>query len=318
MIKQYLIAASAAILVVASPGLAKAEFPTEGPIRIVTPYGAGGGIDIAARILSSVGEAHLGTRVDVVNMPGAGGLDAASYVHAQDADGYTLIISDYGPLITLPQREDTPYQTEDWAPLVQVTEIAPTFVTRTDSPYGDLESLIAAAKAQPGSIPATHGTYISSNHLPLLRLEQITGARMNHVPTSGGGETVQFLLGGTVPFAVTTPATISGAIDAGTAQVIGVATAERVPSLPDVPTLRESGYDIVMPVWYTIFARADVPEDRRRMLAEKIAEAYASSQAQELAERSRLTVVPIYGEALDTIFSETVDVVRETLANIDQ
>lgn len=300
-------------------GAAAADFPSDGPIRVVTPYGAGGGIDIAARILAAVGEEHLGQRVEVVNMPGAGGLDSASFVLQNGGDGYTLIISDYGPLITLPLLEDTPYGPEDWVPLVQVTEIAPTFVARSDAPFDDVAGLIAAAMANPGGVPITHGTYLSSSHLPLLRLQELAGFTTNQVPTSGGGETLQFLLGGTVPVAVTTPTTIASAYEAGDVMPLAVASAERVPSLPDTPTLAELGHDVVMPVWYTIFATADVPADIVEMLSEGIAAAYASERGQELAAQARVDARPISrADGVQAIYDATLEVVRDTLASVQQ
>ena len=300
-------------------GAAAADFPSDGPIRVVTPYGAGGGIDIAARILAVVGEEHLGQRVEIVNMPGAGGLDSAVFVKENGADGYTLIISDYGPLITLPLLEDTPYGPEDWVPLVQVTEIAPTLVARADAPFSDLEGFIEAAQATPGSLPITHGAYLSSSHLPLLRLQDLADFTTNQVPTSGGGETLQFLLGGTVPVAVTTPTTIAASFEAGDVVPLAVASAERVPSLPDTPTLAELGHDVVMPVWYTIFATADVPDDIVEMLSEGIAAAYASERGQELAEQARVDARPISrADGVQAIYDATFEVVRETLASVDQ
>jgi len=297
---------------------AMADFPSDGPIRVVTPYGAGGGIDIAARILSVVGQEHLGQRVEVVNMPGAGGLDAASFVLENGGDGYTLIISDYGPLITLPLLEDTPYGPEDWVPLVQVTEIAPTIVARTDAPFSDLEGFIAAAQAQPDAVPITHGAYLSSSHLPLLRLQSLGDFTTNQVPTSGGGETVQFLLGNTVPVAVTTPTTIAAAHEAGDVVPLAVASAERVASLPDTPTLSELGYDVVMPVWYTIFATSDVPAEIVEMLSEGIAAAYASDEGQALADQARVEARPISrADGVQEIYDATFDVVRETLETLD-
>lgn len=299
-------------------GTAMAEFPADGPIRVVTPYGAGGGIDIAARILAAVGEENLGQRIEVVNMPGAGGLDAASFVLENGGDGYTLIISDYGPLITLPLLEDTPYQPQDWVPLVQVTEIAPTFVARSDADFSDMEGFIAAAQAAPGSIPITHGTYLSSSHLPLLRLQQLAEFETNQVPTSGGGETVQFLLGNTVPVAITTPTTIAGSIESGDAVALAVASAERVGSLPDTPTLSELGYDVVMPVWYTIFATSEVPAEIVEMLSEGIAAAYASERGQELAAQANVVANPISrADGVQEIYDATFDVVKETLETIE-
>lgn len=312
---RYGIVLAAALLVFAG-AQASADFPEERPIRLVTPYGAGGGLDVAARILSSVAESTVRTRVDVVNMPGAGGLTAASFVLDAEADGYTLLISDYSPLVTLPMREDTPYAADDWVPLVQVTEIAPTFVVHESSGFSSLAELLSASRRQPGELAATHGIYMSSSHLPLLRLEQVAGVSFNHVPTSGGGETFQFLLGRVVSLAVTTPATIVGPARAGRVLPVAVATAERVPELPDTPTLRESGFDIVMPVWYTIFAPAAVADDRAALLADRIGAAYAGNDAQSLAKRAGLAIAPITGDALRLRYAETVEGVAATLDNL--
>lgn len=311
MIRSPFMVAAALLALAAAPAIA--EFPEERPLRLVTPYGAGGGLDVAARVLSSVGESVLGTRVDVVNMPGAGGLTAARFVMEAAPDGYTLLISDYSPLVTLPLRENTPYAAGDWVPLVQVTEIAPTFVVHASSGYRTIDDLLAASREQPGDLAATHGSYMSSSHLPLLRLEQVAGVEFNHVPTSGGGETFQFLLGRVVSLAVTTPATIAGPARAGRVLPVAVATEERVAALPDTPTLRESGYDIVMPVWYTVFVSADVADERADLLAERIGSAYAGADAQALARRAGLEIAPLTGDELRQRYAETVRGVADTL-----
>ena len=316
MMRAILFLAVAMLAIPAAP--CYAEFPGDRPLRIVTPYGAGGGIDIAVRILSSVGQEHLGTRVDVVNMPGAGGLTAASFVAEAEPDGYTLLISDYTPLVTLPMRENTPYAASDWVAIAQVAEIAPTFVVHERSGYASLADLLASARARPGKLAATHGTFMSSSHLPLLRLQQIAGVDFNQVPTSGGGETFQFLLGNVVQLAVTTPATIAGAIRTGNVLPVAVATADRVPALPDTPTLREAGFDIVMPVWYTIFASKQVPEERVRLLSERIEAAYATEESRSLAARAGLSLALAGHEAAQEIYLQTTMQVAETLSNIDR
>jgi tripartite-type tricarboxylate transporter receptor subunit TctC len=292
-------------------------FPTERPIRLLTPYGAGGGIDIAARILSSVAEPHLGTRVDVVNMPGAGGLNAAMFTLDAEPDGYTLMISDYGPLITLPLREDTDYGPRDWAPVYQITEIAPTFVVHPDFPDPTLAGLMAASAEKPGRLHATHGAFMSSSHLPLLRLEQISDLRLNHVPTLGGGETLQFLLASIVSLAVTNSSSIASAVEAGSVAPIAVATRQRIPGLPNTPTLLELGYDVVMPVWYTIFAPADVPESRRRELAARIARAFDTERARTLASRASITLSGTDYDTLQQDYADTVNTVTDTILALE-
>ncbi|TCO77121.1 tripartite-type tricarboxylate transporter receptor subunit TctC [Chromatocurvus halotolerans] len=296
-------------------GSARADaFPTERPIRLLTPYGAGGGIDIAARILSAVAEPHLGTRVDVVNMPGAGGLNAAMFTLDAKPDGYTLMISDYGPLITLPLREDTDYGPEDWTPVFQITEIAPTFVVHPDFPEPTLPGVMAAAAREPGRLHATHGAFMSSSHLPLLRLEQISELRMNHVPTLGGGETLQFLLASIVSLAVTNSSSIASAVEGGSVAPVAVATRQRIPELPETPTLLELGYDVVMPVWYTIFAPADVPEPRRRELAARIASAFDTERARSLAARASITLSGTDYDSLQQAYADTVATVTATIS----
>lgn len=293
------------------------DFPAGKPIRLLTPYGAGGGIDIAARILSAVAQPHLGTRVDVVNMPGAGGLNAAMFTLDAEPDGYTLMISDYGPLITLPLREDTQYSPGDWVPIFQITEIAPTLVVHPDFPEPTLAGLMAAASEQPGRLHATHGAFMSSSHLPLLRLEQISDLKMNHVPTLGGGETLQFLLASIVSLAVTNSSSIASAVESGSVAPIAVATRQRIPELPDTPTLRELGYDVVMPVWYTIFAPADVPVARRRELASRIANAFATERARALADRASITLSRTDYDTLQQEYAATVKTVTETISALE-
>ncbi len=306
----------AVALVGATP--AAAEFPERRPIRVLTPYGAGGGIDIAARILSAVGERHVGTRVEVVNMPGAGGMNAMVFVHNAEPDGHTLVISDYGPLVTLPLRERTPYDADDWVPLFQVTEIAPTLVVRPDFPDPTFEGWRQRAIEKQGRMHVTHGAYMSSSPLPLLRLEQISDIRTNHVPTLGGGETLQFLLASIVEMAITNSSSIASSVQAGRVIPLAVPTAERVPELPDTPTFTELGYDVVMPVWYTIFASAKVPEYRREILAERIEAAYASEEARQMARRANIYLRPLSGDALHEVYVETVQTVTETIQALDE
>jgi tripartite-type tricarboxylate transporter receptor subunit TctC len=240
-----------------------AAFPAERPLRLLTPYGAGGGIDIAARILSSIGPGSTSARGSTsMNMPGAGGLNAATFVRDADPDGYTLADQRLRARSSrCPLLENTPYGPTDWVPLVQVTEIAPTFVVRPGrrriprlrgSPPRRARQTRPAAR-DPRRLhelepPAAAAGSSSSQAL-----------RTNHVPTLGGGETMQFLLASIVSLAVTNSSSIAGAVQRAP-------RGSRSPSRPPHgrltcrrrPTLRELGFDVVMPVWYTIFAHVEL------------------------------------------------------------
>lgn len=302
----------------AIPSIAAADFPSDSPIRLVSPYGAGGAVDIAARILSSVSGEFLDTRVDVVSLSGAGGQEAIEFVSGSEPDGYTLLITDYGPLITTALREDVGYELEDWIPLVQITEVAPIFFARADSDYTSIEALIAAAQAAPDTISVGHGRHLSVPHLPLILLEAEADFSTIHLPTTGGSQALAFVLGGQVDIGASVPSTIRGGVEDGSLVALAVATAERVTSMPDVPTLRELSYDVVLPAWYTIFAHRDVPEDRRAILEERILAALASESALALGARTGTDVQPLGAEASQTAYQTTIGNLTAILDQIDE
>jgi tripartite-type tricarboxylate transporter receptor subunit TctC len=137
------------------------------------------------------------------------------------------------------------------------------------------------------------------------------------VPTLGGGETLQFLLASIVSLAVTNSSSIASAVEAGSVAPIAVATRQRIPGLPNTPTLLELGYDVVMPVWYTIFAPADVPESRRRELAARIARAFDTERARTLASRASITLSGTDYDTLQQDYADTVNTVTDTILALE-
>ncbi|MFN4100042.1 MAG: tripartite tricarboxylate transporter substrate binding protein [Pararhodobacter sp.] len=317
-IRNLVLASAFGAAAIAAPGVAAADFPSDNPIRLISPYGAGGAVDIAGRILSSVSGEFLDTRVDVISLSGAGGQEAIEFVSSAEPDGYTLLITDYGPLVTTALREDVSYELDDWIPLVQITEVAPIFFARADSAYTSLEAWIEAAKAAPDTISVGHGRHLSVPHLPLILLEAEADFSTIHLPTTGGSQALAFVLGGQVDIGASVPSTIQGGVDDGSLVALAVATAERVAAMPDVPTLRELGYDVVLPAWYTIFAHRDVPEDRRAILEERILAALGSESALALGTRTGTDVQPLGAEASMTAYQTTIENLTAILDQIDE
>ncbi len=313
-----LAAAAAVALSVGFGPAAMAEFPEDGAIRLVNPYGAGGAVDITARILSSVAGEYLNTRVDVVAMPGAGGQEAINFVKDAPADGYTLLITDYGPLITTALTEQVDYELDDWVAVVQITEVVPAFFARADGPVTSVEAWIEAAQADPGGLTIGHGRHLSVPHLPLILFEQATGTENTHIPTTGGAESLAFVLGGQTDLGAAIPSTIQGGIDTGDLVALAVASADRVASLPETPTLAELGYDVVLPAWYTVFAHKDVPAERLAILEERIVTALESESAQALGRRTGIEVRPLGMDASGEAYTRTIHSLRELLAAIGQ
>ena len=239
-------------------------------------------------------------------MSGNGGQEGVEYVYNQPSDGLTLLATDYGPLITTSIEEDVIYDLSDFTALAEMTTTIPTFFVKADSPYQTMEDLIAAAKAAPGTISVGHGKFHSVPHLPLILLEQDAGISFNEVPTSGGSEAKAFVLGGSVDVGASVPSTIAGEVQEGLLRVLAVASDERAPEFPDAPTLKELGYDVSMPAWYTIFCKSDVPEDVRTALEEALVEAMQSDAAQTAAKEANITLTAKNSADSQAAYEETI------------
>ena len=261
------------------------QFPTERPIRLINPYDPGGATDISGRILASTASEFLGQSVNVISMSGAGGQEALNFI-VDDPTGYNLLITDYGPLITTALTENVRYELDDWIPIVQIEEGHNVFFVRSDSPIKNVSDWVAIAKKDPGSITVAHGRYLAPPHLPLILFEEIAGIKNTHVATTGGSEARAFVSGGQVAMGASVTTSIVSMVKAGEFRAIAVPIEERSPIMPDVPTMKEEGYDVVLPFWFTVFAHKSTPEADRRMLEDAFLKALDTKSAKTLATRS--------------------------------
>ena len=288
------------------PEVVEDEFVIDKDINIVVPYEAGGGIYNNAIIVANVMTETLGVTVNVVCMDGNGGQEGIEYVYNQPSDGYTLLAADYGPLISTAIEEDVIYELDEFTPLAEMSTTIPTFFVKADSPYQTMEELIDAAKENPGKISIGHGKFHSVPHLPLILLEEASGADFNEVPTSGGSEAKAFVLGGSTDAGASVPSTVAGEVASGDLRVLAVATDERIPEFPDAPTLKELGYDVSMPAWYTIFCKSDVPANVQAALEEALVTAITSDAATAAAKEGNMTFTGIGSAACQAAYEETI------------
>lgn len=294
------------------------DFPKAKPIRLVVPYGAGGGVDISSRILATPAQEILGQRVDVVCMPGAGGQEGINFVLQQPRDGYTLLVTDYGPLVTTALTEEVGYDLSDWVPLVQITEVVPTFFVLAESPIKTVEDWVKIAREKPESLTVAHGRHLSVPHLPLILFEKVSGIKNTHVPTTGGSEALAFVLGKKVDMGASVPSTIAATVGAGTTRPVAVCSLERVATLPDTPTMKELGYDVVLPAWYTVFAPKGVPEEALAMLEAKFIETLKSAAAVEMAGKANVLLTPYGRDKTQGLYEGTISSLKTILADIEK
>jgi tripartite-type tricarboxylate transporter receptor subunit TctC len=259
-------------------------------IRLVCAYAPGGASDLTARLFAPRIAERLGQGVVVENRAGGGGAVAGGVVAQAAPDGYTLLWDGFShvvnPLLLRGLAFD--YATA-FAPVGQAAIFPQCIAVKAGSPHADLNALVAAARARPGAISAGHSGNGSASHLLLERLRHETGAALTPVPYRGAGETARDLASGALDAAVLAISTGTQLEDAGRARVLGVATPERVPVRPNVPTLVEAGLaGFQLSDMAALFAPGGTPEPVLERLHAALAAARAKAEV-----RSRLDQVAI-------------------------
>jgi tripartite-type tricarboxylate transporter receptor subunit TctC len=213
------------------------------PARVIVPFAAGGNADVIARLLQPRLQERLGQPVVVENRPGAGGSVGAQAVARAQPDGYTLLIGSNGPLSVNPVvQARLPYDaTRDFAPVAMAMQVPHCLAVQPGSPYRNVADVVAAARAQPDTLGIGTAGVASATHLSLEAFKAASGAPLLHVPYRGGGAAVPDFVAGNIPMLFTEFSTALPLHRAGQARIIAVASAARLPALPDVPTMAEQG-----------------------------------------------------------------------------
>jgi tripartite-type tricarboxylate transporter receptor subunit TctC len=253
-----------AALILSAPAMA--EYPTK-PITLVAPYGPGGASDLASRTLAAVAPKYIGQPVVVINRTGAGGVTGSTFVNKSKPDGYKLLLARIGCQAVAPALNATiPYKWDDFT-FLGLLELNPfVYVVRADSPYKTLDDLINGIKAEPGKL-----SYSTSGPLTLLnmgtqKLMSVAGLKSDDatmVPYKGGGGAKTALLGGHVKFLAINLAPVLDQIQAGKLRALAVTTKERFRAIPDVPTVRESGFPQLEEIigWSGLWGPPGLPQE---------------------------------------------------------
>jgi tripartite-type tricarboxylate transporter receptor subunit TctC len=250
-----------ALMLNASPTFAQ-SYPAK-TIRIVVPYPAGGGVDIAGRAIAQQLAANFGVSVIVDNRPGAGGTIGTEHVAKSAPDGYTLLVSGRGPLAAAPlTNPNLPYVTARDIAAVSNLVTAPYLLSAHPSvPAANARELIALAKAQPGRLNVVSGGASGGQHIAAEEFNLLAHTRMTHVAYKGTAPAITDLIGGHADLgfldAAALPQILSGRLKA-----LGVSGTTRYEPLPNVPTIAESGLPgFVSITWYALLAPAGTPRE---------------------------------------------------------
>lgn len=268
----------AAALLLASPHAYAQDYPTR-PIRLVVPFGAGGGSDYVGRLVAQKLTEQLGQTVIVDNRPGAASLVGTEIAARAAPDGYTLCLCDVGFTINPAYYKKTSYDPlKDFAPITVVAETPYLLIVHAALPYAtSVREFIATAKAQPGKINLGSAGSGSGTHFSGELFKQAAKLDMTHVPYKSAGLSSADVASGQIQASMSTAPAAMSVVKAGRVKILASAGAKRSALLPDIPTFTEIGLPgVVMTNWYSIMTRGGTPQPVIAKLHEELVRAIAA------------------------------------------
>jgi len=249
------------LAIVSGSSLAQADYPNK-PIRLIVPFPAGGGTDIFARVIANKLSERLRWVVIVDNKPGAGGNIGVDAAAKSPPDGYTMVLGQTSNLAINPTLyKKLPYDPlKDLTPIVLVADSPMALVVPAQSPYKTVKEFVSAAKQKPGDISLGSPGNGTVAHLTIEMFQGASGTKFQHVPYKGSAQALTDLMGGSTESYMSSVTTAIGHVKGGKLRALGVTGKKRVDSMPDVPTIDESGYQGFDAVtWFGLLAPAGTP-----------------------------------------------------------
>ena len=290
----------------ASLACAAGVYPSR-PIRLVVGFGAGGPTDIPARFIADKLGAALGQSVVVENKPAAGGIVATREVLAQPRDGYTLLLCTHFDATNVAVYGDAGYTLSDIAPVSLIAKYYYGLALSNTIPAQDFASFVGYAKAHPGEVTYATVGAASAQEIMARELGKLTGVTMTRVPFRGGLGVVEELIAGRVDLYPSPTLAIMQHYKAKQLKIIATTSPERLASLPDVPTLKEVGFDFVRFGWLGVCAGAGTPEPIVRTLNREIVSIVASPAYRALIENAGSIAQSSTPQELGAIMQKTMD-----------
>jgi tripartite-type tricarboxylate transporter receptor subunit TctC len=291
MLKRLLAVAALAIGAIAAPACAQ-DFPTQ-TIKLIIPFGPGGGTDIVGRILAEYMQAKLGKPVVVENKPGAGGILGNEFVANAAPDGYTIGLMTAGQVIAAVTRKQMRYDTlTAFSPIGMVATASLAIVARPDFPANDVKGLVAAAKADPDKIVFASPGFAATQHFAGEMFKQAAGIKLLHVPFKTTPEAMNAVVGKHADILFDTVSAVLQQVESGQLKALAVTGKDRFPALPKVPTAAESGlvpgYDVT--TWYGMFGPKGIPAPVVAKLNAVLNEALKDPEVSKKLERAGVIV----------------------------
>jgi tripartite-type tricarboxylate transporter receptor subunit TctC len=258
--RRHALMAAAAAGLVPAPALAQA-WPAQ-PIRLIVPFAPGGTTDLIARLVATPLQERLGQPIIIENRPGAGATVGSLMVAQAAPDGHTLVLSNIAshgisPTLYANIRYDA---VRDFSHIALLTLNPSVFVANPRAGISNMADFARLHRESARGLDMASSGAGSSNHLLIVRMGQILGREINHIPFRGAGPAMTAVIGGQVPLMSDSLPSAASHIRQGSVRAVAMSSAERHPSFPDVPTLREQGYDLVTSSWFGLSGPARMPQ----------------------------------------------------------
>ena len=291
-----------------------ASFP-EKNVTVICPWSAGGGTDTIIRGLSRSTEAFLGKDITVVNKTGGGGAIGHSAGVNARADGYTVAMVTF-ELLSLPPQGLVPFTYKDYDLLMRVNMDAAALTVPADAPYNTVSEFVAYAKANPKEIKVGHAGPGSVWHLAGSIFADKADIDLSYVPFNGGAPAVTALVGNHIHAVSVSPAEVQGQVQAGTLKILAVMSDERNPGFPDVPTMREAGYDVVFGTWRGLAVPKSTPEEAKVILHDAFNKGMETDEFQKFARDAGLGLAYLNAEDWSKDLSVAAESVAKTMNDL--
>lgn len=294
------------------PGLARAEYPDRG-ITLLVGFVPGGSMDLSARALAKSAEKILGQPVIIENKPGGTGTVALAALLSQKPDGYTLCATPSSVLIRVSQQQKVPFKPfTSFKPVIGFTEPQLGIVVKNDASWKTLKDLTGYAAKNPGKVKYATTGVGSTTHAAVEEIGGKDKLQLIHVPYKGSMEALTALLGGHVEFASLTSELVP-AVKSGQIRLLAVMSEKRSPKYPDVPTMKELGYDFANDAVFAIVAPSDINPAVMKKLERAFATAAKSSEYLETLDR--INMIPVYydGKAFDGFLRKHWKIINKNL-----
>lgn len=302
----------AACIVMTAPALAQGTYP-ERPIKLIVPYGPGGGTDITGRIVGDEMEKTLGQKIVVENKPGANGLIGLQELMSSKHDGYTLILANQTVNVIAPMlypKQITFDVEKALVPIARLAEVPNVFAVNKDFPAKTFREFVDYAKKNPGKVRYTTTGVGSFPHFDIALLSKKAGLDLIHLPNSkGAAASVKDLATGDAQVGMMNVATAGPQVRGGYVRVLALADQKRHPDYPDTPTLAELGYPGIGTVqWFALLTHADAPPEAIKALHTATVKAVNSERVREAFRKQGITpsLTPTTDEARKWVNSEFV------------